>query len=183
MANLKIGEILDNIKQVSMSPSSMDILREFERVIDENGLYAFHNWKTLELVAGPEIAAYRIQCTFSSPLSKMPDPSGAERLLPYGVKVGYKKAWLVYPVKITTADDFRPAIKKAKLRKTLVWLITINMPRFLMKNISQGSEEIMDAEFDMQDVDSDNIEQAYTDDLDTQSGSQKAAEQQNQAAQ
>ena len=49
MANLKIGDILDNIKQVSMSPSSMDILREFERVIDENGLYAFHNWKTLSM--------------------------------------------------------------------------------------------------------------------------------------
>jgi hypothetical protein len=183
MANIKISEILDNIRQVSISASAMSILREFERVIDENGLYAFHNWKTLELVAGPEIAAYRVQCTFSSPLSKMPDPSGASRLLPYGVKVGYRKAWLVYPVKIEDADDFRPKIKKAKLKKMLVWLITINMPRFLMKDITQGSEEIMDSEIDMDDIDSTNIEKAYSEDLDTHAGAQKAAEEQNQAAQ
>jgi hypothetical protein len=82
MSDVNIQAILDNVRQVSISPSSMEILCEFERVIDENGLYAFHHWKQGELVAGPDIKAYRVSCTFFWPLEKMPDPAGAARLLP-----------------------------------------------------------------------------------------------------
>jgi hypothetical protein len=175
--DLKIQEILDNLKSVSMSPSSMSTLREFERVIDENGLYAFYNWKSLELVEGPKVSAYRVECTFSSPLSKMPDPSGAKRLLAYGVKVTYRKGWMIYPVKIKSEDDFRPNIKKPKLKKTQVWLITINMPSYLISDITKGSKEIMDQSIDMEDIDD-----AYTDDLDTHQGAQEAGDEQDNEA-
>ena len=153
-----IDAILTNIKQVSMSPSSTETLCEFERVIDENGLYAFHHWKDGELVSGPNITAYRVTCTFSWPLEKMPDPAGAQRLLSYGVKVYYKKAWLVYPVKIKSEDDFRPNIKKPKLARIKVWLVTINIPKYLIKDIKQSSKEIADQELDMNDI-NDNYEQ------------------------
>src|SRR5208282_4837178 len=99
---LRIGQILDSIKAVTMSPSALETLCEFERVIDENGLYAFHHWKQGELCDGPIISAYRVRCTFFWPLDKMPDPSGAKRLLPYGCKVTYRKAWLKYPIKVKT---------------------------------------------------------------------------------
>lgn len=156
-----IQAILDNVKQISMSPSSMEILCEFERVIDENGLYAFHHWKQGELVDGPNVKAYRVSCTFSWPLEKMPDPAGAARLLPYGVKVTYRKAWLVYPIRVKSENDFRPEIKKPKLARIKVWLVNIDMPKYLMKEITQSSKEIMDQELDMND-----IGQGYEDSLD-----------------
>jgi hypothetical protein len=160
MSDQTITNILQNIKQVSISPSSMNTLREFERVIDENGCYAFENFKTLELVEGPIVSAYRVKCIFMSPLKLMPDPSGAKRLIPYGVIVSYKKSWLVYPIKVKSEDDFRDNVKKPRLKKTPVWLITIDMPKYLIKDITRGSEEIMDQDLDMADIDD-----AYDDDL------------------
>ena len=165
--SVNINAILNNIKQISMSPSSLELLCEFERVIDENGLYAFHHWKQGELVAGPKITAYRVKCTFFWPLAKMPDPAGARRLLSYGVKVDYRKAWLVYPIKIKSEDDFRPEIKKPKLAKVKVWLVTIDMPKFLMKEITQGSKEIMDQGMDTNDID-DSFQQNLDNDDSTQ---------------
>jgi len=158
MSETNIQAILDNIKQVSMSPSSVETLCEFERVIDENGLYAFHHWKQGELVEGPIISTYRVKCTFFWPLEKMPDPSGAERLLPYGVKVYYRKAWFKFPKKVENENDFRAAIKKPKIVKCKVWLVTIDMPKYLMKDITQSSEEILDQQMNTSDI-SDNYEQ------------------------
>jgi len=168
---IDIGAILDNIKQVSMSPSSMETVCEFERVIDENGLYAFHHWKDGELVSGPNISAYRVVCTFCWPLEKMPDPAGAQRLLSYGVKVYYKKAWLVYPIKIKSEDDFRPSIKKPRLARIKVWLVTINMPKYLIKEIKQSSKEIIDQEMDMGDI-NDSYEQNISPDQNPLSGNE-----------
>jgi hypothetical protein len=153
--SIKIQQILDQIKQTTMSPSSMETLCEFERVLDENGLYAFLNWKDGELVEGPKITAYRVSCTFSWPLEKMPDPAGAQRLITYGVKIYYKKAWLVYPIKVKSEADFRPTIKKAKLARVKVWLVTINMPKYLIKEIKQSSKEIMDQEMSSNDIEGD----------------------------
>lgn len=166
---IDIAAILDNIKQVSLSPSSMETVCEFERVIDENGLYAFHHWKSGELVSGPNISAYRVICTFCWPLEKMPDPAGAQRLLSYGVKVYYKKAWLVYPIKIKSEDDFRETIKKPKLARIKVWLVTINMPKYLIKEIKQSSSEIMDQEMGTNDID-DSYEQNISPDENPVSG-------------
>jgi len=146
-STIKIGQILDSVKQVTMSPSALETLCEFERVIDENGLYAFLNWKSGELVEGPIISAYRVKCTFMWPLEKMPDPSGAKRLLPYGCKITYRKAWLKYPIKVKTPSDYREGIKKPRIAKVKVWLVEINMPKYLMKDIKQSSEEIQDKNY------------------------------------
>lgn len=168
---IDIQSILDNIKQVSMSPSSLETVCEFERVIDENGLYAFHHWKDGELVSGPNITAYRVICTFCWPLEKMPDPSGAQRLLSYGIKVYYKKAWLVYPIKVKSEDDFRSNINKPKLARIKVWLVTINMPKYLIKEIKQSSKEIIDQQMDTNDIDN-NYEQNISPDENPISGSE-----------
>jgi hypothetical protein len=175
MTDTKIQDILTNIKQVSLSPSSMTILREFERVIDENGCYAFYNYIDLELVEGPIISAYRVKCTFMSPLKKMPDPAGAARLIPYGVKVKFRKAWFSYPIKVKSEADFRDTIKKPKIVKSKVWLIDIDMPKYLIKDIKRGSDEIMDDELTMK-----NIDDAYEEDLDTHRGIKKAETEQMQ---
>jgi hypothetical protein len=126
-------------------------------------------------VEGPIISAYRVKCVFMSPLKKMPDPAGAKRLIPYGVKVQYKKAWLKYPIKVKSEDDFRPGIKKPKIVKTKVWLIFIDIPKYLIKDITTGSKEIMDQEMDLQDIDD-----AYEEDLNTHRGIAQAESEQNQ---
>jgi hypothetical protein len=149
---VNIQAIFDNLRQVCMAPSSTEILCEFERVIDENGLYAFENWKDGELISGPNCTPYRVQCSFYWLLSRMPDPSGASRLIPYGVKINYRKGWLVYPVKVKSEDDYRDGIKKPKLVKTRIWIVDINMPKYLMKDIKQGSEEIMRQELSFGDI-------------------------------
>lgn len=162
MADLMIQDILDSIKQVTMSQSSLDVLMDFERVLDDMNIYAFLNWGDGELVSGPNITKYRVECTFCWPLKMMPDPSGGERLLQYGAKITYKKAWLVYPIKIKSEADYRPRMKKPKMARTRVWLVSINLPSHLIKDITKGSTEIMDQLIDLEDIDS-----AYEQGLDT----------------
>lgn len=162
--NITIQSIIDGVKQVSMSPSSLEILLDFERVLDENNLFAFENWKYGELVEGPNVTKYRVTCMFCWPLSAMPNPAGAERLLPYGAIIKYCKKWLVYPIEIRSEDDYRPGTKKAKLARTKVWIVEIDLPKHLIKDITRGSEEILS-----QDLDMDQIDDAYEAGLDQDS--------------
>jgi hypothetical protein len=93
----------------------------------------------------------------------MPDPAGAERLLQFGAKVKWGKDWLTYPIKIKSADDFIPGTKKARLARTPIWLVDINLPKSLLKDIQKGSTEIMD-----QDIDLGEVEDAYEQGLDNE---------------
>ena len=158
-----IKSVIENTKGIYMSESALQMLMDFERVIDEMNLYAFENWKTGELVRGPDIGKYRVSCTFMWPLTKMPDPAGAERLLAFGAKIKWGKDWLLYPVKIKNPDDFIPGTKKAKMARTPIWLVDINLPKSLLKDIQKGSTEIMD-----QDIDLGEVEDAYEQGLDNE---------------
>ena len=168
-----LKSIIENIKDVSMSKSTLNILLDFERVLDEMNLYAFMNWKTGELVDGPEVGKYRVACTFMWPYSMMPDPAGAERLLNFGAKVQWGKDWLVYPIDIKSADDFREGTKKPKLAQKRIWLVTIDLPKSLIKDIQQGSEDVMNSTVDLSDIDA-----AYEKDLDKQGVSSEQTDQQ-----
>lgn len=148
MAQINIQRILDSIKQVSMSPYSLETICEFERVLDENGIYAFENWKGGELVEGPVISTYRVECTFWWPLKNMPDPAGAARLSDYGVKTTYRRGWLIYPIEVKSEGDYRASIKKPKLARQRIWLVTINIPKYLIKDVKMGSEEMMRQEYE-----------------------------------
>jgi len=150
--NKKIQDILHQIKDVSVSPSSLTVLLNIERVIDDLNLYAFQHWIHGELVEGPIMSKYRIKCRFMWPLVKMPDPAGAARLLPYGIIVSYKKDWLVYPIEIHNPSDYRPRIKKPKLSRTRVWIVTLDIPKHLIKDVEVSSEEIAGRDFDLDDL-------------------------------
>lgn len=159
----ELKAIIENIKQVSMSKSSLDTLMDFERVLDEMNLYAFMNWKTGELVQGPEIGKYRVKCTFMWPYSVMPDPDGAKRLLNFGAKVQWSRDWLMYPVDVKSADDYRPGTKKPKIAQKQIWLVTIDLPKSLIKDIERGSQDVLNSTIDLADIDA-----AYEKDLDKQ---------------
>lgn len=125
---------------------------DFERVLDNVDIYTFPNWGKGELVEGPKIAKYFVKCTFMWPESLMPDPSGGKRLLPYGVRINYRKTHVEMPVAIKDSDDYRPGSKKGKLIKAPVWLVEILMPKHLMQEIKQGSKEIAGEEIDLSDL-------------------------------
>ena len=154
-------QVADNIRDIYMSEGSLTTLLDFERVLDEVDIYAFKNWEIGELVDGPEIGKYRVTCTFMWPLKMMPDPRGGRRLLAFDCEVEYQRKEIKIPIKITDPSDYRPGTKKAKLVTKDVWLVTITMPKALMNDIRTGSIEMED-----QDIDLDELDQAYEQDLD-----------------
>ena len=154
-------QVADNIRDIYMSEGSLTTLLDFERVLDEVDIYAFKNWDIGELVDGPEIGKYRVTCTFMWPLKMMPDPRGGRRLLAFDCEVEYQRKEIKIPIKITDPSDYRPGTKKAKLVTKDVWLVTITMPKALMNDIRTGSIEMEDQEIDLDDLD-----QAYENDLD-----------------
>lgn len=151
-----IKDIIDNTKNLYMTNSSLESLMDFERVLDELDTYVFKNWINGELVEGPIYDKYFVTCLFMWPYELMPDPRGAKRLLDYECEISYKKDTLEYPVDIKGYDDFEPGTKVAKLAKKPIWIVTITIPKKLMRDIHRGSIELEAETIDIED-----IEQAY----------------------
>jgi len=172
--NIDYPSIIDTIKGVYTSDGSMSTLLDFERVLDEADLYAFQNWEIGELVSGPNIKRYTVDCIFMYPFKLMPNPKGAKRLLTVGCNVKFKKTTMKVPVKIQSADDYKPGTHYPKLVDRDVWLVMIEMPKELMNDIREGSIELAGKDVDLEELDS-----AYDDDLDKQEGEDE--EEQDQA--
>ncbi len=163
-------QVADNIRDIYMSEGTITTLLDFERVLDEVDIYAFKNWEIGELVAGPEVGKYRVTCTFMWPEKLMPDPRGAKRLLPFDCDVSYQKKMIKIPIKINDPSDYKPGTKKAKIVEKPVWLVEIVMPKSLMNDIKTGSIEMEDQEIDL-----DELDQAYEQDLDKEESQSDAA--------
>jgi hypothetical protein len=157
-------QVAENIRDIYMSEGSLLTLLDFERVLDELDLYAFKNWAVGELVAGPDIGKYRVTCIFMWPEKLMPDPRGARRLLPFDCEVRYKRTLMQVPMKIEDPSDYRPGTRKARLVEKKIWLVEITMPKALMSDIRTGSVELEDQDIDLEDLDT-----AYEQDLDQES--------------
>lgn len=151
-----IKDVINNVKDISMSDSALSTLMDFERVIDELDIYAFKNWKQGELISGPVHEKYFVTCTFMWPYKKPPDTRGAKRLLEYECEVRYKEDIFEYPLQVKSPDDFKPGTKAPKLGEAKVWLVEIVMPKKLMFEIERGSIEL-----ESENVDAEDLEQAY----------------------
>jgi hypothetical protein len=136
MADLK--DIISNIENIYGSTNSLNLLKDFERVIDELDTYVYDNWIDGELVAGPKESRYFIECTFMWPHDKMPEPEGGKRLLDYGCSVQYAETFITKVRKIKTSDDIRPGTKKGKIDRDPVWMVKIKMPKKLMADVNRG---------------------------------------------
>ena len=157
-------QVADNIRDIYMSDGSLTTLLDFERVLDEMDIYAFRNWEIGELVAGPDIGKYTVGVTFMWPEKMMPDPRGGTRLLPFDCDVKYKKTTMKIPIRITDPSDYRPGTKKARITEKKIWLVQITMPKSLMSDIRTGSIEMEDQDIDLEDLDD-----AYEQDIDKDS--------------
>jgi hypothetical protein len=149
----QLKDVLNNIKDIGMSESSLNTLMDYERVLDEMNLYAFKNWKMGELIEGPMVGKYRVSCKFMWPFGLMPDPAGAERLLIFGAKIKWGKDWLEYPVKVKSADDFQSGTKMPKMARKQIWTVEINLPKSLIKTVQMGSEDILNNELNLDEID------------------------------
>ena len=155
--------VAENIKNLYLSEGSLLTLLDFERVLDELDLYAFKNWIYGELVQGPDVVKYSVSCIFMWPERLMPDPRGARRLLPFDCNIKFKKKRIKIPIKIENPDDYVPGTHKARLVEKMVWLVEIVMPKSLISDIRTGSMELEDQDIDLEELDA-----SYEEDLDQQ---------------
>jgi hypothetical protein len=136
MADIK--DIIDNIEQIYGSNNALNILKDFERVIDELDIYVYDNWIDGELTSGPHESRYFVECTFMWTKDKMPEPQGGLRLIDYGCEVKIAETILSKVRKIKTPDDIRPGTRKGKIDIEPIWLVKIRMPKKLMHDINRG---------------------------------------------
>ena len=134
-------DIVKNIENIYDSDTQFQVLKDFERVLDELDLYVYENWKDGELVAGPNLSRHWVTCSFMWPRKDMPDPMGGKRLLDYDCKVSYQKDNILEPRKIKKPEDVRPGTQKGKLDRKPIWVVEIQMPKKLIMDIYQGYKE------------------------------------------
>jgi hypothetical protein len=131
-------DIIKNVESIYDSNTAFQVLKDFERVLDQLDIYVYTNWKDGEIAEGPKIERHWVTCSFMWPRDEMPDPMGGKRLLDYDCKVKYKKSYLIEPRKIETQDDIRPGTKKGKLDRKPIWIVEIQMPKKLIADIYTG---------------------------------------------
>lgn len=163
--------IVSTIKDVMASDGTMSILLDYERVLDDADIYAYKNWLLGELVQGPDVGRYDVSCMFMWPYKLMPDPKAVKRLLSLGCDVKWTKTKIDVPVEVKNYDDLVPGTNYPKGVEREVWLVKITIPMDLMDDIKEGSIDLAGSNIDLEELDN-----AYDDDLDKQGVDEEGAE-------
>lgn len=148
-------DIVYLIKNLSEQDTALDMLLEFEKTMDQAGVFAYKNWEHGELVSGPHVERYWITTTWMYPISLMPDPDAGLRLLKYDCKVKFHKDHYIEVSRVLDHEDIQPDIdqnKRAKSKKLPIWLVTISMPRRFVDDSYEGTFEISGEEIDISDI-------------------------------
>jgi len=133
-----ILDVIRNIDELYENNSSLAVLKDFERVLDEMDMYVYENWEDGELAYGPKVDRHWITAGFMWEREKMPNPTAAKRLTELGCKVTYQKSHLLEPRKIRTHEDIRPGTKKGHLDRKPIWIVEITMPKKIAFDIYKG---------------------------------------------
>lgn len=133
-----ILDVIKNIDDLYENNTSLSILKDFERVLDELDMYVYENWEDGELAYGPQVDRHWITAGFMWPKDKMPNPIAAKRLVELGCKVKYEKSHIIEPRKIKSPDDIRPGTKKGKLDHKPIWVVEIAMPKKVAFDMYKG---------------------------------------------
>lgn len=172
--NQFIKDAVENINRINGNETLLDLLLEFEKILDETGIYAYKNWSIGEVVEGPLLERHWFNVTLMYPHDNMPDPDAIRRLHKQGCTVNYVKEQIEVPRKVKSLEDIEDLQSKTpKTEKKDVWLVKIEMPRRFIENFDDRSLEISG-----KDVDMSSLNQAYDEGLDDQN----AAVQQGQDA-
>ncbi len=167
------NEISKTLKKIYDSNTSLDMLIEFEEVLDTLHVYSYKNWFNGEIVGGPEISKYWVEVTLMYPYEEMPDPDGALRLIKHGCYVHYGKYKYRVSKEINSPEDVELTIsgtsrskRKPKKEIITVWLVKISMPRHFIDDFDSEKIKINGTEISMSAV-----TDAYDSDLDTKKDS------------
>ena len=168
-------DLNDHLRKVSEGESLLDMLLEFEGILDEVDLYAYKNWSKGEILEGPDVGRHWVTAKFMYMSEDMPDPAGAERLMSRGIKVKFCREELKYPKKVKNWDDVDQSrsfnaqsggygvgglggvgyIKPKTLTDT-VWVVEIVTPRKFVDHTIQDYVDVGDDDF----IDTDAIDAA-----------------------
>ena len=146
MSEIEHANIIDNLRGIDKNGTLLDILLEFEHMLDEQGMYAYQNWKMGEVAHGPKLSRYWLNVTLMYPHLKMPDPKAALRLTNIGCEVNFKKSVLKVPVTPKSREDLDKD-NKPKLKSHKIWLVDVWMPRKFVDEALQSKVQI-DGEVD-----------------------------------
>lgn len=168
---ISVKMLNDEIKKISETNTLLDMLLEFEKVLEDLDIYAYENWIKGEVLEGPDLDRHFVTVKLMYPKDQMPDPRGAMRLLDSRCLVRYTEETLVTPVRVKSFADVslqaRPdgtMRQKAKTQSEPVWVVEISMPR---KFVDEFSTEVIEAD-----------ENSYVDTESLNDEQQVAAEQQ-----
>ena len=175
--NVDYVSIIDTVKGIFTSDGSMSTLLDFERVLDESDLYAYRNWELGELVQGPTVKRYSVNCIFMWPYDLMPNPKGARRLVAIGCKVKFAKSKIEVPVEVKDYEDYVAGTRYPKMKPKKVWFVYIEIPKELLDDIKEGSIDLAGQTIDLEELDN-----SYDEDLDKDDGQDEDENQQQGAA-
>lgn len=170
---ISVKMVNDSIKKISETNSLLDMLLEFEKVLDNLGLYTFANWIDGEVFEGPILARHYVNVKLIYPYKCMPDPEGAKRLMARDCLVEFKKDHIIVPVDPQSFDDIiidmRPdgsTRYKAKTVSKPIWVVSIDMPR---RYVDEFETDVVEADEDrFVDMESMNAETQVANDQMTQ---------------
>lgn len=135
-----LQDIRNTLSKISQGGTLVDMLCEFERTLDNVGIFTYQNWLEGELLSGPEVSKYWFKTSWMFYKENMPDPDGAMRLKKIGCNVWFEEDVLEQPRKILSPEDWEDGTtKKAKIDELPVWIVHIEMP---IKYITDGHDEI-----------------------------------------
>lgn len=154
---IDINEIASTISTIKKNKNTLDLLLEFEGVLDDLHIYAYENWIKGEVIKGPIISKYWVEVYLMYPEKHMPNPDAAERLIKHGCYVFFKKDVLKSNVKIKKPDDLvvdvdREGKRVPKEEDTTVYVVKIVMPRHLLTDYNVKKISAMTGEIDLDDV-------------------------------
>lgn len=142
----------DHVKKISETNTLLDMLLEFEKVLEDIDIYAYKNWDLGEILEGPNLDRHYVTVKLMYKQKDMPDPAGAKRLLARDCFVKYNKDSLIYPVKVKSFDDVVSEVSpdgvprhRAKTKTEPVWVVEIKMPR---RYVDEFSTEVVEADED-----------------------------------
>lgn len=140
------------IKKILNNKFLLDILIEFEDILDKNHMYVFDNWKEGEIIGGPLIGKYYINFLMKYPDNMKPDLKALKRLKIYDIKYKCRRIGKYYyfnnEINRTDINNITGNInvnkEKIENSKTKIyfWLIELIVPKRLFKNeIIRNSEK------------------------------------------
>lgn len=142
----------DQVKKISDTNTLLDMLLEFEKVLDTSDIYAYKNWIKGEVIEGPKLSRHWVSVKLMYPYKSMPDPDGAKRLIARDCLIKYSKDTLITPVKVQAFGDVTQEVRpdgsiryKAKTKSEPIWVVEIKMPR---RYVDEFASEVVEADED-----------------------------------